>query len=453
MSAGPDRSQPPSPGTPRATRFPAFERSRFDNGLQLLAVPAKHVPLVTLTLVVPAGGEHDPAERPGLATMVAGLLDEGTRDRDSEQIARHIEGLGGSLSTSADWDAAYLQAEVLAPVGGQALALLAELALEATLPDHELERLRRRRLAELLRRRSEPAALADFHFARALYGQGLYGWPLIGDENAAAAITRDECLDYRARHFTPEGSFLVAVGDFDPAALRAQAAAAFANWIGPRPPAPRATFASPRERVSVQIVDHAGAAQTELRIGHVGIPKRHPDRVRLGLLNTILGGKFTSRINLNLRERHGWTYGASSRFADRRGSGPFVVAAAVVTEHAAEAAAEVFAEIERLRAEPVSPAELDDAKSFIIGVFPYQLQSNGGVSGRLEDLVIHDLPDDHYQRQLEAVREVSAEEILRAAREHLRPEQAQVVVVGPAGELDPQFAAEWRLASGRSQLA
>jgi zinc protease len=441
LKTSPDRSRPPAAGAAQTTRFPPCERYSLGNGMQVLAAPMPHVPLVTLALVAPAGGEHDPAGRAGLATLVAGLLDEGTRNRSSEDIARHIEGLGGALSTSADWDAAYLQVEVLTPQCGEALALLGELAIEATLPESELERLRRRRLADLLRRRADPSALADRYFARALYGEGTYGWPLVGDEAAATAITRDDCIGFQARHFTPNASFLVAVGHFEPDRLRQEAASVFLSWQGTPQLAPRAPSPLERDGLTVQVVDHAGAAQTELRIGHVGVPKRHPDRATLVVLNAILGGKFTSRINLNLREKHGWTYGATSRFADRRGAGPFVVSAAVVTDKAGEATREVLTELERLRQEPVSETELADAKSFLVGVFPYQLQSNDGVAGKLEELALHGLPDDHYERFLVAIGEVTAEDVLQAARRHVRPENAQVVAVGPGSELGTQFVA------------
>jgi zinc protease len=187
------------------------------------------------------------------------------------------------------------------------------------------------------------------------------------------------------------------------------------------------------------VVDRPGAAQTELRVGHWGPPRRHPDRAALSLANTILGGKFTSRINLNLRERHGFTYGASSMFVDRRGPGPFVVSTAVRNDVAAPAAAEILSEVERLCSEPVGDEELADGVRYLRGVFPYSLQSLGGVLGRLEDLAVFDLPDDWFERQLSALGSIDPAEIQRGAREQLDPEGALVLAVGPASELAPAF--------------
>ena len=188
------------------------------------------------------------------------------------------------------------------------------------------------------------------------------------------------------------------------------------------------------------IVDRPAAAQTELRLAHAGVPRTHPDRTRLGLLNAMLGGKFTSRLNLNLRERHGFTYGASSRFVDRRGPGPFVISAAVGNDVAGAAAREALGELERLVAEPPSAAELDESKSYLLGVFPYTLQTASDVLSRLGELTLWGLADDHYDRALARVAATTPEELLELARRHLRPDRLTVIAVGPAASLAPQLA-------------
>jgi len=195
----------------------------------------------------------------------------------------------------------------------------------------------------------------------------------------------------------------------------------------------------PLDEIEIHVFDRPEAAQTELRIGHVGVPRDHPERAPLILLNTILGGKFTSRINLNLRERHGYTYGARSAFVDRIGRGPFVVSAAVETESTAAAAGEILSELRRLREERVSQEELEETKSYVLGVFPYTLQTLQGIHDRLEDIVLYGLPDDYFDTFPERLREVSAEHIQVAARSHLHPDRAAIVAVGPAAEVAPQL--------------
>jgi zinc protease len=187
------------------------------------------------------------------------------------------------------------------------------------------------------------------------------------------------------------------------------------------------------------IVDRPAAAQTELRIVQPGVPRTHPDRTRLGLLNALLGGKFTSRLNLNLRERHGFTYGVNSRFVDRRGPGPFVVSTAVANPVAGAAVREVLSELERMREETVTPEELEETRSYIVGVFPYTLQTTSAILSRLAELALWGFADDHYDRALAEIRATSAEEVLELARRHLKPERATIVAVGPAAELRPQL--------------
>jgi zinc protease len=206
-----------------------------------------------------------------------------------------------------------------------------------------------------------------------------------------------------------------------------------------RPPARTAIAPAPLDGVRVHLVDRPGAAQTELIVGHVGVPRAHPDFLALAVLNSILGGKFTSRINLNLRERHGYTYGATSRFDGRQEAGPFSVNAAVATPAAGAAAAEVVAELARIRDQPVSPAELADSRNYLVGVFPYTLQTVSGLARLLGRLVVYGLPDDYWERYPEAVQAVSRERVQEVAQRHLRPDALAIVAVGPAGDLAPQF--------------
>ncbi|HEV8582857.1 MAG TPA: pitrilysin family protein [Thermoanaerobaculia bacterium] len=442
MSPRVDRSVPPPPGEIQPFRFPSFLRTRLANGLAVLAARLPGLPLVSLEMVTPAGGQFDPEGRDGIATLTAALLDEGTTRRSSIEIAAAAERLGGYFTTGADWDVGYLATGLLSAHRLHGLELLAEVATSPTFPEAEIERLRRQRLTEILRRAQDPSALADDRFHREIYHGTVYAHPLLGDRESVSRLDRDAIAAFYRRHYSLAGSALIAVGDLDPEALLQEIESAFATAEPAAPaPGPPEIRPAPLAGISVHIVDRPGAAQTELRLGHPGVSRKHPDYVPLVVLNTILGGKFTSRINMSLRERHALTYGASSRFVPRMGPGPFLVSAAVATASAGLAAREVLHELQRIRESLVEPEELDETRSYMVGVFPYTVQTIGDLAKRLETLYVYDLPDDYYDGYLQRADGVTREEILEVARRHLDPERIAVVAVGPVETLEPQLEA------------
>jgi zinc protease len=433
-----DRSLPPAAGRMRPFRFPPFLRRTLSNGLQVLAARQGAVPLLSLELVLPAGGQLDPEGKAGLATLTASAIDEGTARRSSIEIAAGVERLGGSLTTGADWDEGYLGIGVLSEHRRAALDLLAEVLSEPVFPEHEVERLRRQRLGEILRRSQDPSTLAEERLAREIFAGTPFAYPLIGTEESVGALDRAALVDFYQRYYTLRGAALIAVGDLDPEEVFREVEAAF-GAASPEAPAAPEIRARPLPGIAVHVVDRPGAPQTELRIGHAGVSRRDPDYIPLIVLNTILGGKFTSRINMSLRERHGFTYSASSRFVSRLQPGPFLVDAAVATESTGAAAREVLAEMRRIREEPVAPAEMEETRSYIAGIFPYTFQMISDVAKRLETIAMYGLPDDYYQQYLERLAVMTREEVLEAARRHLDPEHAVVVAVGPAETLTAQL--------------
>ncbi|MBZ0114172.1 MAG: insulinase family protein [Thermoanaerobaculia bacterium] len=434
-----DRSQAPRSKPPVDDfRFPDFRYQRIDDGLDLYSARWGRSPLVALELLLPGGGECDPSDRPGLASFAASLLDEGTERRSGQEIALTIERLGGSLGSGADWNSASVSSLCLAEHLETALDLVADVGLEPSYPDAAVERERGRRLAELRRRRSLPSQQADRLLQATLYAGTTYDHPLIGSEEGLResdpATLRRFYADQMSGPIT-----LIAVGDVDEQRL--------SDLVIPRLAARRTTtrfeptpVEPPADERRVLIIDRPVGTQTELRIGHVGVPYSYPDRAALVVLTCLLGGKFTSRINLNLRERHGYTYGARAAFSTRRGPGPFVVSTAVETPSAGAAAREVFSELERIRDEAVSPEELADTVSYLLGVFPYTLQTADGIGSRLAQIAIHGLAHDHYQRWPKRLGAVTVEDLLRVANHALHPDQAVLVAVGPAADLEPQFA-------------
>jgi zinc protease len=436
---GLDRTRPPAAAALPPFGFPAFLHRRLLPGLDLYAARVRRAPMVSVELILPRGAQSDPPGRRGLASLTADLLDEGSERRSGPELAAWVERLGGSLAASADWDASYVACTLLAEHLPHALELLAEVALSPSIPEAEVERLRRRRLAELMRRRASPTALAEERLARALYGAGPYGYPLIGDEQDLMRLDRAAATGFYADALRRGGATVIASGDLEPEEAAAAVAGLLSGWPAEAAPVPPPVLPLELSGIAVQVVDRPQAAQTELRLGHPGPPRNHPDRVPLSVMNSVLGGKFISRINLNLRERHGFTYGAHSSFTNRLGPGPFQVGAAVASDSVGAAVAETLGELRRLQEEPPPADELADAVRYLEGVFPYTLQTVESVAQRLSQLAVFGLADDYFDRYFAELREVTPQGIREVAQRHLRPDACIVVAVGPAAVLVPQL--------------
>ncbi len=441
MSSTPllDRSQPPAGGAPPGFPFPAFRRSQLANGLQILAARLPRVPLVTLEILSPAGGQYDELGLPGLAALHGDLLDEGTAERSALAIAGRVEALGGSIVSGAGWNVAYVETALLSRHLAPGLELLAEIVRSPSFEQGEIDRLRHERQTEILRRQGQPSFLAQDAFAAAVYLGTIYGQPLIGTAESLERVTRERLVGFYRRHLLPAGSTLIAVGDLAVEELHDLAEEHLGGWPAGSAPEPPAIVPLPLSGVEVHIVDRPESAQTQLQVGHAGVPRNHDDFHALMLLNAIYGGKFTSRLNLILRERHGCTYSVQSYFTHRQGPGPFVIRTAVATDFAGTAVHEIVGELQRIREQPITEEELTETQDYLVGVFPYTLQTVGDLAKRLENIAIFDLSDDHYQHYPALLNRITREEILRATREHLHPDRLAIVAVGPAAELAPQL--------------
>ena len=434
-----DRSHPPPPEAPHPFRFPPFTRRRLSNGLDLLICRWAKLPLVHLEILTQVGGLCDPPGREGLASLHGDLLDDGTARRSSVEMSRTVESWGGSLGSGSDWDAASVEIDVLERHLPAALDLLAEILRAPSFPDDELERLRRRRLTEILRRRDQPSMQAYQATMRAIYGDGLYGAPLIGTEESVGELRREDCLELYRHYIDPERVTLLAVGDVDPEDIVRRAESALGDWRTAGIELPQPPEVAPLEARKILVIDRPQAAQSELRLGHRGLARTHPDHAAVVVMNGLYGGKFTSRINLNLREKHGFTYGASSNFYYRRGPGPLMVRAAVATEHVGASTRELLAEMERIREEPVGAEELRETQDYLIGTVASSLQTVSAISRRLEILAVHGFPETYYEHYPAVLKDVTSDDVLDAARRHLDPERIAIVAVGPAETLRPQL--------------
>ncbi len=421
----------PEPASPRSYHFPPFERRTLPNGLRLVVAPVAKLPLATVIAVVDAGASMEATGQAGVAALTARLLPEGAAGLDGNAITDRFERLGASVESSADWDAAAVSLTTLSAQLPGALALLRDLLRAPDFPEREVARLREERLAELLQQGAEPRGLADEQFAQAVYlPAARYAIPADGDAERVRALTRDDVSAFYAAHYRPATTTLIVAGDVTMAQIEAEAHTLFGDWTGDRSrPAADGIDATQPGRLT-RVVAKTDAPQSEVRVGHRGLSRRAPDYFDAMVMNAVLGGLFSSRINLNLREEHGYTYGAYSGFEWRRAAGPFVVSTAVRSDATADSVRQILNEIERIRRDEIAPDELTLVTSYLDGVFPIRYETTAAIAAALANLVIHELPDDYYDRYREHVRTVTTASVLRAAQAHLHPDQLRVVVVG-----------------------
>jgi zinc protease len=399
--------------------------------MRLVVAPVTKLPLVTIFALVEAGASAEPAGKEGVAALTARLLPEGAAGLDGAALAERFERIGASVESSADWDVAAVSLTTLAKQLPEALALVRDLLRAPDFPDREVARLKEERLADLLQQRAEPRGLADEFFSRAVYARDArYAAPADGDARSVRALTRADVRAFYEAHYRPAAVTLVMTGDISMATASELATGLFGDWTGARPTASAAAVDAAQQGMLTRVVAKAEAPQSEVRVGHLGIPRRAPDYFDTMVMNAVLGGLFSSRINLNLREAHGYTYGAFSAFEWRRGAGPFVVSTAVKSDVTAAAVKEILGEIERIRREEIGEDELTLATSYLDGVFPIRYETTAAIAAALANLVIHELPDDYYDRYRERVRAVTSQGVLRAAQAHLHPDQLRIVVVG-----------------------
>jgi zinc protease len=386
---------------------------------------------VSVIAVVDAGASVEREGQEGVAALTAQLLLEGAGGLDGAALTDRFERIGTAVDAHADWDAATVSLTVLADRLPDALALVRDLLRAPGFPEREVARLKDERLAELLQLRAEPRALADEQFARALYTPTARYATLAGGSAASVrALTRDLVREFYAERYRPGATTLVIAGDVTVDRATDLAGTLFGDWQGDAGPTiARAVDAAASTRL-VRVVAKADASQSEVRVGHTGLPRRHPDYFEATVMNAVLGGLFSSRINLNLREAHGYTYGAFSAFEWRRAAGPFVIHTAVKTDVTGAAVREILYEIERMRSDEISPDELTLATSYLDGVFPIRYETTSAIATALSNLVIHDLPERFYDDYRMRVRGVTTAGVLDAAQRHLHPDQLRIVVVG-----------------------
>src|SRR5262245_47517709 len=392
-------------------------------------------PLISATLVVPVGAADEPAQDAGAAVLAARAMTEGTEHYDAVALTEAAERLGASIHAESGWDATSVGVDVPAARLEPALELLAEVLLRPTFPANEIERLRDERLNDLLQAQADPRRRADETFIGTIYAnESPYHRPAAGTRETVEHLDREAARRAYRRILDPDRATLVVAGE-----LAGQDAVSIANRLfGAWERDPDAAVASTvDDRAAAQgrivrVVHRPGSVQTEIRIGHPGLPRRIPDYHAVSVMSAILGGLFNSRLNMKLREEKGYTYGAGAGFDLRRAAGPFSARAAVNTEVTVPAVADFVAELDRIRDTTVTPTELAAARDFLIGVFPLRFETPGPIVGALSGLFVHELPDDELARYRSAIEAVTADDVRDAALRRIDPSRMAIVLVGDA---------------------
>jgi zinc protease len=432
--ASPDRTRPPKAGPSGKVSFPKYFEKKLKNGFKIFVVENHQLPIVTVGFVVKSGAVHDGA-LPGLSSVTCELLTKGTRKRSATQIAEEIDFIGGSLSHTSSWDASQLFVSVLKNHFAPGFDILSDVVLNPTFPTKEISRVKAQRSASIQQMKADPGYLADTRFSAVVFGDHPYGNTVTGTEKSIAEIRREDILTFHKSFYTPDNSFIVFAGDITPSEAEKFTTKYFGKWKGKHKvvnlPIPEHNAADGR----VFIADKPGAVQSSLRLGHIGVARNNPDFVKLSVMNTILGGYFSSRINMNLREVHGYTYGSRTGFDARSLPGTFEVSADVRNEVTAETIDEILKELNRIRDSVPSKDEMTMVKNYLTGLFPIQLETAQQVAGRVVAIELYGLPQNYYRNYRENIRKVTARDVRSVATRYIHPEKVSIVLSGAAKEI------------------
>ena len=433
------RKDPPKPGPATALHLPVPQEFKLSNGLTVLYSERPGLPVVAADLVLRSGSGANPADKPGLASFTARMLQQGTTTRNALQIADSAADIGASLGSHAGMDSSSVGTQVLTRNFPEALDLLADIALHPTFPKDEIERVRKEREADLVQEKDDPFSVATRVMRNALYGShNPYGYPDVGTSDSLKNISRQDLVNFWKEHYFPNDAAIIVAGNIKLATLKPLLEKAFSAWK-PGQLAAAATGTLETSDARLILVDRPGAPQTALECYELGAARSTPDYVSLEVVNTELGGLFSSRINMNLREAHGYTYGAGSTFAYQRQPGPFLAYSAVRTDVTAPATTEIFNELKRMRDTQMTPEEMKLSKDSITRSMPGRFERGGDAVGTFAELFIYDLPLDYFSKFPDAVDAVTPEQAEATAQKYIHPEKIAVVAVGDRSKIEDEM--------------
>lgn len=431
-----DRSKPPKPGLPKDVQFPDYFDTTLSNGINVLVIENSKIPAVSVRLVFKDAGSFYDESSYGLASLTAELLTKGTSNRPASQIAEEIDFIGGSLSSGSDWDGSYVSLSVLKKHLSKGIDVLSDVVLNPAFSEEEISRVKDQRLSSILQSKDDAGSLSDKMFNKVVFGDSPYGHPAEGTEETIKNISKNEIENFYSRSYGPGKLIIAFVGDISKEEALDIVNTKFSGWNNNHSSGnDNSDFSFTKGNNSVFIVNKPEAVQSNLRIGHIGINRNNPDYIAVSIMNTILGGYFGSRINYNLREKHGFTYGARSYFTPRLYAGDFSVDADVRSEVTDTSVSLVIEELNRIISEEVTDDEIQTVKNYLTGVFPLQMETANAVASRVINLKLYNLPKDYYSKYISEITRLTKQDILNAAKKYIHPGNLYIVVSGDAGKI------------------
>lgn len=418
--------------------LPAIEKTKLSNGLNVWIVKKPSLPIVSMNLVINAGGALESDDKSGVAAMTASMLNQGTKTRSALDISNGLAAIGASVGAGSSFDSTTVSMQTLTKNLDPALGYFADEVVNAAFPDTEFKSLKGRTLISFRQRKASATAVAGVVYDKVLYGDQVYGRQLSGDEKTVAAMSRDDLAKFYNANYRPNNATLIVVGDVQSADIKARLEKAFAGWKSGDVKTGNMTEQHMAAKPAIYLVDKPGAAQSSVSIGAVGIDRSNPDYYAVQVMNSILGGGGTARLFMNLREDKGYTYGAYSRFTPRRGAGPFAASGEIQTISTKEAVQEFLKELNGMRGtRPITQAELDVNKQGFIRRFPAGFETVGGISNQLANLVVYGLPDTYFNDYISKINAVTIEDVNRVANKYLDPSKMAIVIVGDQKVIEP----------------
>ena len=431
MSGQIDRTKKPKEKAAAPLTLSKIQHAALSNGLELMLVEHHELPVVQLQLVLKSGSTQDPAEKGGLASLTAQMMDEGTGKRSSLQIADDLDFIGANLSVNAGDDATFASLLTIKEHLATALEIYGDVVLNPSFPQQEWDRIKKSHLTNLIARKDQPASVASNVFGILTYGASHpYGQPSGGTETSVNAIALDDLKNFYKEYFRPNNGALIIVGDVTMEEIKPMIEKYFGSWM--KGTVSQGAFPAAQKIPSTQIylVDKPQAAQSEIRIGQVGVARNTPDYFAITVMNTILGGQFSSRINMNLRETKGYTYGARSSFSMQKEAGPFIASSAVKSSVTDSSIIEFMKELRRMKDEDVTQQELEFAVNSIVRRQPQGFETPGQIAGQLMTLVLYNLPDTYFNTSIQNIEKITVKDVRRVAEKYLSPKAMNIVIVG-----------------------
>jgi len=433
-----DRSKPPKSGRPKDVNFPGFFETTLDNGISLVVIEDRKLPLVTSRFIFKTGSYADHLwgkKYEGLSSITSELLTKGTGKMTASEIADETDYFGASLSSGCDYDATYISTYSLKKYFDKVFEIAADVILNPSFPESELKRIKEQRINSLLSMSDDGEYLADKIFRAEVYKNSPYALHSEGSKESVKIITTDLTKDFYKKYFRPDNLIIAMVGDISPDEAMFKISSELKFDVKGRTKNPKIINPKINKGSKVFLYDKKGAVQSSIKMGHLGIQRSNPDFITLNVMNTLLGGYFTSRINKNLREEKGYTYGSRSSFGCQKYSGDFSVSTEVKNEVTADTINEVLKEIKILKKEPVGKTELKNVKNYITGIFPLQLETPNAIAQKVLSLKLNDMPSDYYNKFIKEINAVTSEQIMEAANKYLFEEDMIISVSGNVNDI------------------